>query len=106
MADGPPSFINVPQRLRVETEQYYAVLRQAIYGLRVAVPAVVQSFDPAKQTVVVQPAIRERINKDLVPTDVDLPQLLDVPVLLYGAGGFVLTFPIQPGDECLVVFGD
>lgn len=32
--------------------------------------------------------------------------ILDVPVLLPGAGGWSLTFPISPGDECLLVFND
>lgn len=106
MADDQNSFLNVPNRLRVQTEQYYSILRQALYDLRVAIPCVVQSFDPVKQTVKVQPAIRERINQNLVPTDVDLPQLIDVPVLFPRAGSYALTFPIQVGDECLVVFTD
>lgn len=36
----------------------------------------------------------------------DLPQLVDVPVVFPRAGGYVLTMPIKPGDECLVIFGD
>jgi len=70
-----------------------------------AVPGIVQSFDPAASTVTVQPAIRGSIE---VPggavQSVALPLLVDVPVVWPGAGGFTLTFPIQPGDECLVVF--
>jgi len=30
----------------------------------------------------------------------------DVPVVVYGAGGWSVTIPIQPGDECLAVFSD
>lgn len=35
---------------------------------------------------------------------VNLPMLLDCPVGWQGGGGVTLTFPINPGDECLVVF--
>jgi phage baseplate assembly protein gpV len=41
-----------------------------------------------------------------VPTIKDLPLLVDVPVVLPRAGGFVLSFPVAAGDECLVVFSD
>lgn len=78
--------------------------------MRVAIPCVVVSFNPVAQTVVVQPAIMEKMNKNEngtpVPTDYTIPQLLDVPVQIYGAGGLFVTIPIQPGDECLVVFAD
>ena len=37
---------------------------------------------------------------------VELPMLLDVPVMFPCAGGFTITHPIKPGDECLVNFAD
>ena len=36
----------------------------------------------------------------------DIPVLLDVPIVIPRAGGYCLTMPIKQGDECLVVFGD
>jgi hypothetical protein len=74
--------------------------------LRVAVPAVVVSFNATKQTVVVQPAVQENIFQNLVPTPINLPQLADVPIIIPRAGGFAVTLPITAGDECLVVFAD
>ncbi len=75
--------------------------------LRVAMPGIIQSFDPTTQTVTVQPAINEKIrNSDLSVSDVSFPLLLDVPLVIPKAGGYVLTLPIQQGDECLVVFAD
>ena len=32
--------------------------------------------------------------------------LLDVPIVIPHAGGYSITFPINKGDECLVVFSD
>lgn len=75
--------------------------------IRVAIPGIVQSFDPKEQTVTVQPAIRERVQDgDGRQSHMNLPLLLDVPVVFPRAGGFALTMPIKPGDECLVVFAD
>ncbi|EPO8143915.1 Gp138 family membrane-puncturing spike protein [Enterobacter kobei] len=75
--------------------------------IRVALPGIVQSFDPDTVTAVVQPAIRS------VETDNDgnritknYPLLVDVPVVFPRGGGCTLTFPVKAGDECLVIFAD
>lgn len=74
-------------------------------GIWTALPGVVQSFDPDKETVVVQPSIQARVrDRDGFATWVTLPLLVDVPVVFPGGGGFTLTFPVAAGDECLVVF--
>lgn len=84
-------------------------LRAALDGFRAglwtAVPGIIQSFNATAQTVEVQPAIKAKLrrpNGDVV--SVALPLLVDVPVVFPCGGGFTLTFPITPGDECLVVF--
>lgn len=74
--------------------------------LRVAIPGIIQTFDPVLQRVTVQPAIRERVILNGQVQMVDIPVLLDVPIVIPRAGGFALTLPVQQGDECLVVFGD
>jgi hypothetical protein len=40
------------------------------------------------------------------PEPIALPLLTDVPVQFPGGGGFYLTFPVNKGDECLLVFAD
>lgn len=81
--------------------------RERENNLRVASPGIIQSFDPVEQTVTVQLAIREkRLKNDGTEEWLDIPQLVDVPVVFPRAGGYVLTFPVKAGDECLVVFGD
>src|ERR1017187_2232600 len=92
------------------------VLKELIFQqLRVAVPAIVQSFNPGPPaTVTVTVATQERIQHSLPITgplaprtnSVTLPVLADVPVCVPSGGGFSFTLPIQPGDECLVVFSD
>ncbi|MEQ5195390.1 Gp138 family membrane-puncturing spike protein [Klebsiella pasteurii] len=75
--------------------------------LRVALPGIIQSFDPDTVTAVVQPAIRyiERDNDGNKNTK-DYPLLVDVPVIFPRGGGCTLTFPVKEGDECLVIFAD
>ncbi len=94
------------ERLATPVAQWTQALAAFGRRLRVALPATVVSFDPVKQTVVVQPAINEseRVSAELAT--IRLPQLVDVPVVFPRAGGFALTLPIQAGDECLVVFAD
>lgn len=77
-------------------------------GLRCALPAQVIRYNASKQTVTVQPLIRERIinRADGTLQWVDLPVLEDVPVCFPQAGNFVLTMPVQAGDEVLIVFSD
>ena len=62
-----------------------------------------ESFDPATQTVTVRPAFRTK-RKD--GADVPLPLIRDVPVFFPGSRTSALTFPIFPGDECLLIFAD
>ena len=100
---------SLPVRLNSPLTQWAEALASFGRTLRVALPGTVVSFNAAAQTVVVQPAIteNERVRQGggtVAPQP--LPPLVDVPVLLPRAGGFTLTMPIQPGDECLVVFGD
>jgi len=75
-------------------------------NLRVACPGVIQSYDENSQTVTVQPAIREKIRINGNISNEDLPLLINVPVFFPSGGGYSLTFPIEAGDECLVVFAD
>lgn len=81
-------------------EALRSALRQEMHC---ALPAVVESYDKAAQTVTVKPALRERISGGIY---VDLPLLADIPVFFPGGASSGITFPVQKGDECLVIFAD
>jgi hypothetical protein len=68
-------------------------------------PGIVQSFDPVKMTVVVQPTI-QALWRDPLGTQTwqTMPLCLDVPVIFPSGGGCTITFPITAGDECLIIF--
>jgi len=87
------------------------ILRKALdqhsFDLRVAEPGIVQSFaggPPA--TCTVQPAIKERLNLGGVITVVQLPVLINVPILYPGGGGYAITWPLVEGDEGIIVYQD
>jgi len=76
------------------------------YEMRVAMPGIVQEWDAEQQTVTVQLAIREKVSMDGRETEMEIPMLVDVPVVMPRAGGYSLVFAPVKGDECLVVFAD
>lgn len=70
-----------------------------------AMPCIVTSVNLAKMTIECQPALKaEIITEAGTSQTVNLPKLVDVPIVFPSAGGFTLTLPIKPGDEVLVVF--
>lgn len=74
-------------------------------GMWTSLPGIIQSFDPVKLTAVVQPAIQGIVQQqDGTTKAVNLPLLLDCPVVFPRGGNCTLTFPIAEGDECLVIF--
>ena len=89
-------------------EQADAQLAQAIMSaMRVSMPGIIQSFDPDAVTAVVQPAIKgAEKDESGAEVSVNLPLLVDVPVVFPRGGGCTLTFPVEAGDECLVIFAD
>ncbi|WP_063655246.1 Gp138 family membrane-puncturing spike protein [Candidatus Arsenophonus triatominarum] len=91
-----------------DPQQLLEVFRHTISSqLRVAMPGIIQSFDASKVTCVVQPAIKGTLTDSQGHVQsVNLPLLVDVPVVFPRGGGVTMTFPVKSGDECLVVFAD
>jgi len=107
------SFLDLTQRLNLDSQQWLRLRWQLLCELHGAAPAIVVNdpitglaFDATKQVVAVQPAIRENMLVNSVPTPIDLPVIRDVPIKMPRAGGYTITFPIQAGDECMLVFQD
>lgn len=74
-------------------------------GIQTALPGIIQSYNAAAQTVTVQIAIKANVTTTDGKTGPQpLSILTDVPVQFPAGGGHGLTFPINTGDECLMVF--
>ena len=94
-------------RLPSEYAQWSELIRQSQCDLRVAVPGIIQSFDPVRQLAVVQIALREKVvTPGKAPVDTAISVLKDVPVVTPHGGGWWITMPLRVGDECLLVFAD
>lgn len=89
-----------------EQQTAQAIAENLSNQLRVAMPGIIQSFDPNAVTCTALPAIRGVIPKQDGANPSDLPLLVDVPVIFPRGGGCTMTFPVKPGDECLLVFSD
>ena len=86
-------------------------IRSAIQGAFlqtwVAVPGIVESYDPTKMTAVIVPAIKASVrDKNGKQSFIEITQLVDVPVVFPAGGGFIVTLPLIQGDEVLVVFSN
>lgn len=72
----------------------------------------IQTFNSAAQTATATVNYKRtfyQLNKTTGVYDavlIDYPQLLDCPVIVLGGGNSALTFPVNTGDECLVLFND
>lgn len=73
-------------------------------GLWTAMPAIINTFDAVAMTCTARVAIKGQLQQqDGTWQDVEIKPLLDVPVVFPSGGGFILTFPVAPGDECLII---
>lgn len=92
--------------LNDDQEALRCALEAAIASLWTALPAKIVSVDYTKRTCSCQPTIKGKIQKpDGTFEFVDMPLLVDVPIVVPSAGGFTLSLPIKADDEVLVVFG-
>lgn len=90
-----------------EDQIYENIILETMFRTRCSIPCIVQSYNSEQNTVECQPAIREKlISEDATVSYQQIPLLLNVPVVFPGNSFFHLKFPINPGDECLVVFSD
>lgn len=98
--------ITLEQRIARLESLLTRIMSEVKSDIRVALPAKVVSFNPSKQTVSCIPTVRELVNLNGKVSYKDLPVLEDVPIIMPRAGGWIITLPIKPGDECMVVFQD
>lgn len=74
-------------------------------GIWTAMPGTLVSFDPADTTCSVQVMIQMQVQQaDGTQRWETIKPLIKCPVVLPGGGGCVITLPLKPGDEVLVVF--
>ncbi|HEI9834005.1 TPA: translation initiation factor IF-2 [Serratia marcescens] len=99
--------VSIPSQVGGEQNMATALTDDIMSNLRVALPGIIQSFDPETVTCVVQPAVKGYESDDAgKKSSLSLPLMVDIPVIFPRGGGITLTFPVKAGDECLLVFAD
>ena len=70
-----------------------ALKKEIFASLHCALPGIVESFNADEVTAVIRPAVKTN-------TGIEMPLLQDVPVFM------PVSFEVNPGDACLIVFAD
>jgi len=91
-----------------DPEEEKRILMDAISAsLWCALPCIVSSWDADLNTVQATPTVQlSKFDEKGAVVQVELPVLQDVPVVFPRGGSCAMTFPLQAGDEVLVVFAD
>lgn len=76
-------------------------------GLHVAMPGVVETYDETTQKADIKPQVQQLVidldgNEELL----ELPVVPNVPVVFPRGGGYFVSFPLQKGDQVLLVICD
>ena len=82
----------MPENNYLSPAEREALKKEIFSSLHCALPGTVVSFDAEHQTAVIRPAVKL--------DSMTFPLLADVPVFM------PMSFEVNPGDACLVVFAD
>lgn len=74
---------------------------QAMMGVHTSLPAVVVKYDDEKHRAQVKPAVRLLMSNGI---QIELPELMDVPVMFPSAKSFDLEFPLDKDDGVMLIF--
>lgn len=97
--------MNNEQRFDDPQTMLRRAMRRMLANLWTAMPGYIVDFDAESCTATVQLGVQAIVNNpDGGKSNDEMPLLNTVPVVFPRAGGCSLTFPVKPGDECLVVF--
>ena len=82
----------------------FAIVDDRMEKFFTSLPAYVVAYDPVRQSVEVQPYIAQpwREESGEIGT-LELPMILDLPVLFPGGGKNRITWPIEKGDTVLLI---
>jgi hypothetical protein len=104
-----PDVINLGQQIITPPSMATVIvgaIEAELLELHTGLPAKVLSFDPTTQSCSVQPLL-QRVLLDAYTGDVQpltLPPIDNVPIQYPGGSGWVLTFPLAPGDIVYLSF--
>lgn len=78
-------------------------IEAALRGVSVCEPGQVLAYDAATLTADVQPLLLKSVQGETGSELIRQTPVTHAPVLWIGGGGSRLTFPVEPGDQCLLI---
>lgn len=111
MSDNPQVVFNQRQTDPTLMDLLNLQKKQILLAMNCHALATIQSFDKDAQTVTAtinykKSFLQAGADGTYSPVLVDYPILIDIPIIMLFGGMAKLTFPIQAGDTCLVLFND
>lgn len=98
---------SIKELLGKQNQLYDNLIQKVSFGIRCCIPGIIQSYNAENNTAEIQPAIREEVvNEDNSVSYVNLPLLINVPIVFPSTKLGGVRFTLEQGDECLVVFSD
>lgn len=93
-------------RIVDEAMQLSEIINRALSRINTSIPGIIHSFNRAKQTATVQPAVSMKTFIDGKSETLEFPLIVNAPIVFPFAmiAGFALTIPIQKGDPCILLF--
>ncbi len=81
----------------------FSAIKSVISGMHTCLPGRIGSYDYTTQKASVLPLLRDVYSDN---QEIDMPVIIDVPVMFPAIGSVGLTFPVNPGDGVLLVFAE
>ena len=76
-------------------------LSSAMYAVHTSLPARVEKYDAEKHTATVKPAVSMLMDNGV---QIEIPSLMEVPVVFPASKFFDMEFPLDEGDGVLLLF--
>lgn len=95
-------------RSQSEADDYKVLIKRLIKRARTSIPGIVTNVSSDGQTLRVTPVIRRTITIDGERQNVDMPEIVNVPLVVphVQMAGFSLTLPVQIGDQVALLVCD
>ncbi len=86
------------------TKVIETIIERNLVDMHTAIPGIIQEYDPKTKTAKVRPALRRRFNDER--GDQELNVFSQVPVGFLQTNDFILSVPLQKGDEVLLIISE
>ena len=81
----------------------HSVVEYRLSNLHTCLPGRVEKYDPETQKADVKPLLKRKFKDN---TEIELPVIVNAPVVFPRSGGGSLTFPVVKGDGVLLLFSE